>query len=225
MILFLDFDGVIVDSIEECYIVSKEAYYGHAIFTYDEDEYRKLFYQYRGLVRPAHEYRALHRAIEFCIRDEAYDRVEDVFNGLVSGAQKKEEILFEKEFFYIRRLHKELDREAWMNMNPLTSYGESLVSIDSNIFIVTTKNISATEDLLLHYNIPVSGIYANDDIKRAGSKGNLIKQVMDEKNEQSAIFIDDAVEHLNSVSDRRVKCYFADWGYGNNSNYPVYEWK
>ena len=64
-------------------------------------------------------------------------------------------------------------------------------------------------------------IYACDEIKSAGNKGNLISDVMDLKNEKKSMFLDDAVEHLMTVSDERVRCYFADWGYGINNSYQV----
>ena len=50
---FLDFDGVIIDSIEECYQVSFETYYAYADFAFSRSEYKNLFYKYRGLVGPA----------------------------------------------------------------------------------------------------------------------------------------------------------------------------
>ena len=45
--------------------------------------------------------------------------------------------------------------------------------------------------------------------------------ILDKMNKNNAIFIDDAIEHLETVADRRVDCYFADWGYGENKDYNV----
>ena len=45
---------------------------------------------------------------------------------------------------------------------------------------------------------------------------------MDQANEKQALFVDDAAEHLDTVDDKRVKCCFADWGYGQNSGYQVF---
>ena len=52
MIFFLDFDGVIVDSIEECFQVSFKTYYKNKNFPYDKKKYKNLFYENRGLVKP-----------------------------------------------------------------------------------------------------------------------------------------------------------------------------
>ena len=44
---------------------------------------------------------------------------------------------------------------------------------------------------------------------------------MDLKKENEGVFIDDTVEHLETVSDNRVRWFFADWGYGKNKGYQV----
>jgi len=225
MIIFLDFDGVIINSIEECYVVSREVYYGHALFAYQEKEYKEVFYKHRGLVGPSYEYRTLHRSIELYLKDNTKD-VESEFKKLTLKNTTKEEDFFEKKFFYLRGLYMEKNFDAWLALNPLTKFGETLVNRSNpDIYIVTTKNKEATKALLEYYRIGVGRIYANDEIKQAGSKGNLLSRVMDEASKQDAIFIDDAVQHLNTVADNRIKCFFANWGYGTNNGYPIYKWK
>jgi len=223
MLTFLDFDGVIIDSIEECYTVSLETYYGFARFPYEKNEYRKLFYKYRGLVRPACEYMVLHRAIESFLH-ERNGSVDIIFRKMLESGSKKEKESFEKFFFYRRKQHKDNNIDSWVAMNPLTAFGKKMIGKEHpNTYIVTTKNMEATEVLLDYYNINVAGIYASDDIKRVGSKGSLITQLLNDKNEDRCVFVDDAVEHLDTVEDNRIKCYFADWGYGKNTaNYPKY---
>jgi phosphoglycolate phosphatase-like HAD superfamily hydrolase len=223
MLTFLDFDGVIVDSISECYLVSFETYFGYARFSYDNKEYKKLFYQYRGLVKPAWQYMSLHRAIEEYFIG-APDSIDVLFHRSVRHISKAEAEAFEKKFFFTRSLYQDVDFTAWIEMNPLTEFGKTLEGkANENVYIVTTKNREATEAILNHYQIPVAGIYANEEIKSAGNKGVLIRSVLDSKAESEAIFVDDAVEHLDTVNDQRIKCYFASWGYGDNSTYKEYQ--
>jgi hypothetical protein len=224
MLKFLDFDGVIVDSIEECYIVSKGVYFGYSSFLYDEEGYKALFYKYRGLVRPAYEYLILHEALEIYIQDKSHD-IHELFKEILIRRSDKDKEFYEKEFFHKRHLYQNDDFPSWIAMNPLMSFGKTLIGTDnSDVYIVTTKNKEATKALLDYYKIKVAGIYANDEIKSLGSKGKLIKSIMNEKNEQEAFFLDDAVEHLETIKDDRVKCFFADWGYGKNSSYDVYKY-
>ena len=75
-----------------------------------------------------------------------------------------------------------------------------------------------------YYDISYEKIYSVKDIKKFKSKGNLISNLIDKKKANSATFIDDSSEHLDSVTDKRINCYFADWGYGNNNEirpYPI----
>jgi phosphoglycolate phosphatase-like HAD superfamily hydrolase len=225
MINFFDFDGVIVDSIDECYIVSKGVYFGYANFPYDEEEYKALFYKYRGLVRPAYEYMTLHESIEAYLKGKGGD-IGELFKKISIAKSDKDKTFYEKEFFYKRSLYQSDDMENWLSMNPIMPFGKTLVGRDNHdVIIVTTKNKEATNILLEHYKIKVNKIYANDEIKCYGSKGLLITHVMDENNIKEAIFLDDAVEHLETVKDNRVACYFADWGYGFNNKYKVYKWR
>ena len=223
MLKFLDFDGVIVDSIKECYVVSKGIYFGYLAFLHDEDRYKALFYKYRGLVRPAYEYMALHDAINIFIQSNN-GNIRELFELALIKRSDKDKDFFEKEFFYKRHLYQNDDFLGWIAMNPLMPFGNQLRgTCDDNVYIVTTKNKESTMVLLDYDKIQVAGIYSNDDIKKFGNKGALIKSVMDEKNVKDAIFVDDAVEHLDTVQDKRVLCFFADWGYGENSNYNIYK--
>lgn len=221
--IFLDFDGVIVDSIDECYVISTETYYGFAKFTYDPEEYKEQFYTYRGLVKPAREYLNLHRAIEERFGG-AVENIDGLFHKSVKQTTIEESDSFEKKFFFARSQRQNKDFAGWIEMNPLTNFGKTLVGLpNSNVYIVTTKNRMATEAILGHYRIAVAGIYANEEIKSAGSKGTLIRSVLDAMNESEAIFVDDAIEHLDTVNDKRVKCYFAAWGYGENTKYSEFQ--
>jgi phosphoglycolate phosphatase-like HAD superfamily hydrolase len=221
MLIFLDLDGVIIDSIEECYIVSRETYYGYAKFNFNQDEYKEQFYAYRGLVRPASHYLYLHRALESYSLNVC-DDIHESFLGNISNQNSEEENNFELKFFFERHLYQEYNYTKWIKMNPLTDFGKLLVNKNNNnINILTTKNREAAESILNYYNIHVSGIYTNDEIRDAGSKGNVIENVMEKMRENRGIFIDDAVGHLKTVIDERVECYFADWGYGENDGYNV----
>lgn len=224
MVNFFDFDGVIVNSIDECYLVSKGVYFGYANFPYDECEYKALFYKYRGLVRPAYEYMTLHGSIEAYLRGKG-DDIGELFKEISVVKSDKDKAFFEKEFFYKRSLYQIDDMDKWLSLNSMMPFGKTLVGRDNHdVIIVTTKNKEATNILLEHYQIKVNKVYANDEIKYYGSKGLLITHLMDENNIKKAIFVDDAVEHLETIKDDRVECYFADWGYGLNNKYKVFKW-
>jgi len=215
-LIALDFDGVIIDSIEECFRISKEIYYGFNQCSIDKDLYKKSFFKFRGLVGPAWEYLTLHRLLnmhflnDYALNEKNYEKIKNKIN-------EKTYREFEFLFFSKRTFYQKNNFSKWIQLNPITDFGKNLISrSNKNIVIVTTKNRFATEAILSHYNISVKAIYTNDEIKSFGTKGKLISHLLDQEKVDKAYFIDDSVNHLDTVSDNRVKCFFADWGYGKN---------
>jgi phosphoglycolate phosphatase-like HAD superfamily hydrolase len=219
MIYFLDLDGVIIDSIEECYVVSKEVYFRDKCFIYDEKIYKKIFYEYRGIVGPANEFEHLHNLIEKKIVNTSFD-IQSNFKSL----KLTKNSLFEKSFFSHRKKLIEKNFNEWIKLNSLTDFGRKLVQrSDLIIYIITTKNRMATKILLNHHKIFFNKIFSNEDIKKFGSKGNLIKNVVKKYNLKDVVFIDDLVDHLISAKNLGITTYFADWGYGKNTNFEPFD--
>lgn len=220
--LFLDFDGVIVNSIDECYLISSEVYFKILKSTAPSGEIKELFYKHRGLVRPVHQFMLLFRAIE-SVRSGDGDDIERKFFELDRSVSSEEKDRFEAFFFDLRKNYQR-DLAGWVAMNPLTPFGETLRGRTlPNSFFITTKDSASVAHIARHHDIKVGGTFDKEVYSRFGSKGKIISHFLDEKEEyDTAVFVDDAVEHLDSVEDSRIQCYFADWGYGKNREYPVY---
>ena len=222
-IIALDFDGVVIDSIEECYQVSKEVYYGFNQIDFDEVLYKNLFFEYRGLVGPAHEYLILHQLLNnhlFHDTGLGKENYEILKNKIDTATLDRFEFLF----FSKRTYYQKTNFLKWVELNPITDFGNYLIPRNNeDIYIVTTKNRFATEALLKHYKISVREIFANDEIKTFGTKGKLISNILDRESIDQAYFIDDSISHLETVDDNRIKCFFADWGYGKNRDSIPFE--
>ena len=117
-----------------------------------------------------------------------------------------------------------MDKLRWISLNPVTDYGKSLIGRDlEHYYLVTTKDKSAVNLLLAAYDININTRFTKSDYEKHGSKGNVINNFLASAPEyKSAIFVDDAVEHLNSVDSPLVTCYFAPWGYGANTIYEEF---
>tara|TARA_B100001758_G_C18415604_1_gene619320 strand:- start:4233 stop:4925 length:693 start_codon:yes stop_codon:yes gene_type:complete len=222
--VFLDFDGVISNSIEETYIVSLKAYYGFSVIK-NEATIKELFYKHRGLVGPPHNFCALHNVIEHVLDNQIRTNnqsFEQLFLQAMKSNQKRKD-QFESIFFAIRR-QLQNDRVFWLSLNPITKYGESLTEKDlPNYYLITTKDLHAVEMLLSEYNIKFRKIFSKNDYEEFGSKGAIINDVMSsEPVYKTGVFVDDSTAHLDTVSNPSVKCYFADWGYGVNEDYEIY---
>lgn len=222
--IFLDFDGVIIDSVKECFLVSRDLYQKRDRGKVSSRRHEELFYMYRGIAGPAWQIYLLHPAIALHLQKDPRD-IPTLFHDFCDQLSEDEKVRIENAFFLIRKGYQKKE-EDWFKLNPLAEYGESLKGRPLPVYhIVTTKNLNAVEMLLSHYDIRISSIYDVESYREFGSKGKLLQALMDEMRYQKAIFVDDSTNHLDTVKDPRVKCYFADWGYGENTNYPVFNKK
>jgi len=219
--LFLDFDGVIVDSVHECYLVSLDLLYEETGESAVSEEHKHLFFSHRGLVKPSWQFLALHKAIVLHLVNRDVS-VPEFFKKFCDILNQKERQNLEDKFFHIRkRYQKKMDK--WLKLNPLKTFGKHLQKRPlKDYHIVTTKNRDAVELLLHHHKVKICKIFDVEDFRKNGSKGTIISKIMDQSDYTNAIFVDDATDHLDTVKDSRVSCFFADWGYGKNSHYPVF---
>jgi hypothetical protein len=207
--IFLDFDGVIVDSIKECYKVSFKSSYDIEEFKYDLQYYEKLFYKYRYLVGPVYQFMSLHKMLENAINNNLSESESiKLFNKIdldYSFELKKE---YENTFFKNRSFYKIQQLEDYRNH-----------------YIITTKDKDSVKLLCDYFSISIRNIFSKDDYNCFGSKGKIISDFIDNSKYESVIFIDDSVKHLDSVDDKRVKLFFANWGYDVKKNkYKVYDY-
>lgn len=225
--IFLDFDGVIVDSIKECYSVSFDSYYDIDKFKYDKQEYKDLFYQYRYLAGPVYQFMSLHNMLEKVINTDLNESESiKLFNKIdneYSAELKKE---YEYTFFQNRKLFKN-NIEKWLSMHELTKFGESIKQVEdyTHYYIITTKDKDSVKLLCDYFSISINNVFSKDDYNFFGSKGEIISNFLDRSEYESVVFIDDSVKHLDSVDDNRVKLFFANWGYDNKKNkYKIYDY-
>lgn len=220
-IVCLDFDGVIVDSITECLTVSKKAFMSEG---FQPEEIDRIFYPYRFLVRPAYQYGFLIEAIEYIIENEEPEQsVVSKFNEIDKSATADKKREHARRFFEAREALRQ-NEQYWVDLHSLTDFGKSIVGKDlANHCIVTTKDKKSVEILSRAYDLRISDIYSKEDFDRTNSKGEILIGILEHSDYEAVVFVDDSVEHLDSVGDERVKCYFANWGYDARPNdYPVY---
>ena len=225
--LFLDFDGVIVDSIKECYKVSLDSYYKEDSMRFDKQDYKNLFYKYRYLAGPVYQFMSLHNMLEKITSTNLSENDSiKLFNKIDSeySAELKKE--YEYNFFQTRKLYKN-NMTEWLNMHELTEFGKLLQQVEdyTHYYIITTKDKDSVKLLSDYFSININNVFSKDDYNSHGSKGKIISDFINNSEYESVIFIDDSVKHLDSVDDNRVKLFFADWGYDIKKNkYKIYDY-
>lgn len=216
-ILFLDFDGVLFDTVEEAYQVSinTKVYRNVKLPPNSLNKFR----EYRCLVGPAWNYYYVMKAI--------LDEI-DLKNNTVF-IESNEAKNFEKDFFESRKNLKLSNYKFWLNLNKQYLFFEKLQKIEKSldilIYIITTKDKQTVQDLLDEFKIDFINrdfILGKDSFDQYGSKKNIILQIL-KKDDYKAIFVDDLYEHLKLCEGiENLQLIQADWGYIDEVNSSQY---
>ncbi|NEO68033.1 hypothetical protein [Moorena sp. SIO3H5] len=210
--IFLDFDGVIVDSLEEWYHIGILAYYGIDKATHDSQHKQLYKDNCHLLYSDADEY-CLLKALE----------IQDLnnFKKIRKQVDNQEIDSYSKQFNKIRKFYQNNHLNWWCGLHSITDYGKTLTNQENtkNHFILTRKNMDDVLILKNHFNIkiPDRKVFDYSHSVKYGGKVNFIEKFLDKHLEYNkAVLVDDRIENLQKSS--KVKCYFASWGYGKGNN-------
>ena len=214
-ILFLDFDGVLFDTLDEAYQVCihtktfKNKFFSDSNF--------KLFKTYRSLVGPAWNY---------------YYILNAILNGISPKLKKfeytEEAKVFEKDFFLTRTKLKKNNYKNWLALNKKYHFLnelERVISKNIDIYIITTKDKQTVLDLLQENNIEwISSkkIFGQETFSQYGSKREVILSVLI-NNAYTAIFLDDLYTHLKACENiQNLQLIQPNWGYIDKKSQYIY---
>ena len=214
---FLDFDGVICDSIYECFVSSWIAYYKHLTKIIPSETYLKeieLFKEFRPYIRRGADYLLIHKIIN---QGKTIKNQND-FNILEKKEGDKTMDNFHDLFYLVRNELINSDKDYWLGLNLIyPKLKKYLLSISTlkTFYILSTKKAEFIHEILLSNNI-------NWDINRIiysgkDKKVDIINNIMLKLKISNSYFIDDQIDHfLNNPYDN-IKCFLASWGYVKDS--------
>jgi phosphoglycolate phosphatase-like HAD superfamily hydrolase len=217
VLLVLDFDGVICDSAEECWVSSWTAYHG-------------LFLGHPASDPPADaaaDSRARFRALRPYVRSgEDFLLIQHlVSRGAVPASQAEFDREWERPGMPSRHRFKELyyqartarfdrDPEAWLAMNRIFPHVPAAlagVSPRVAVFILSTKKaqfVSAT--------LRANGLAIPEDhvlYSEGEPKLDAVQRLMSTLPAEEAVFVEDQIDALRANRDPRIRTYLATWGY------------
>lgn len=223
-IIALDFDGVICNSIKECYVTSLKAY---AKMRNLDPYILKLkadfetFSEIRYLVRPAKEY--------FILIDWLYQNPQkklDLATFKNIRSKFEDELNHFEYYFFAQRNHAQTSSiQDWLQLHTIyEEFSDFWLGLneEGEVFIVTTKDETSVQLLLKHAGVLMDSqrIWGKE---RGEDKLNLLQRISREENiELSQIhFVDDNIEHVDHVDSGGVHSYYASWGYSpENTEMP-----
>lgn len=197
--VFLDFDGVLFDTLREAYLLCRYAFDGTDYFEpVDDIEYKKL-YRYKFLVYNSWQYYYLMGLINENLSDEELISKYEYF------MQKRDldaEKVFDEKYYSARRDLMSNYHEFWDKLEqPFPFFYELKQLIKSSKIvtpIVSKKNKKAIEYRLEQYGIKLLSdmIFGKDELAGYATKADFIAEYMENNHIKTAYFVDDNSNNL-----------------------------
>jgi phosphoglycolate phosphatase-like HAD superfamily hydrolase len=214
-LVFLDFDGVICDSILETLVSSWKGYY----LMRDEEQprampvtYLQQFKKLRPYVRAGEDFMLIHELIAGKIPIDSQQDFDDRLAERSEGRLNR----YRESFYAARRAILANDREYWIGLNKLYPHvAQCLIdwASSSSLYILSTKRTEFIVEILTAKGIPLdqSRVLSCE----AREKKDTILRTLASLGRERALFVDDQIDHLasNSARDPRITGCLASWGY------------
>jgi hypothetical protein len=215
--IFLDFDGVLFDTVREAYAIAVISSGKYA--SIDEIDFETKHYQdfkkLRYLISPAWNYKYLLEELE---KNQDINTTKNNFLNIISNASKEDYEKFENNFFNTRNYLRKNHYKKWFRLNvpfPFLSEIEFLFyEYKHLVYIVTTKDKGTVLKLLSLEGIEFqeARVFDKEDYENFGSKKSIIESLILQNTQN--VFIDDSDKHIQDCSQIvSLKCFQPDWGY------------
>lgn len=214
-LVFLDFDGVICDSAEECLVSSWTAYFslqGTPLPSAVPANLKADFLNLRPYVRTGEDFVICQEILNGGL---SVDSQED-FDRLASGKSAPALAGLRERFYDARTALLETDRDHWLRLHRLYPQAARELprwACSPRFYILSTKRPRFIGEILA-----ASGIaFARERILHADKtdKGARILETLECRGCRSAVLVDDQVDHLVSIQELGgpIAVYLAAWGY------------
>ena len=224
MILF-DFDGVLIDSVDEVIVSSYYAITGNFVSSLDAlpPLYTELFRANRFQIQSADDLIVLGR---WCLTHSSPPKerliTRTLFKELLDSASisrsERRSLLFSHRARIIERTP-----DAWLALNrPFQPLWSALQKAPDKVLIITNKNLDATLTLTRAYNLPLasSQIFSGD---AGATKASHFESIKNQYQNREFLFIDDSIHNLTEMKRELsvrspLSLGLALWGYIGESD-------
>jgi phosphoglycolate phosphatase-like HAD superfamily hydrolase len=210
-LLFLDFDGVICDSIDECFVSSWIAHFhalGRPLPLSLPIEMRRRFARLRPFIRSGEDY----VVIQDLIAGGREVADQQAFDAALA-ARGPQGMARAKDAFYAARSGLlASDRSYWLSLNrvyPHVHAPLAAVAARDDVLVLSTKKSEFIVEILAANGIrfPIERvIYTGSRTKEEIVVGMLAGS-------DGAVLVDDQIDHLLGCIDPRIEVHLALWGY------------
>lgn len=212
-LIFLDFDGVICNSINECLVSSWHGYY--KLYKRQQPAsvsllLKEQFLNLRPFIRSGEDY----MVIQELLADNTTINNQLDFDRQLETAGKQKIELFKELFYKARAYYLKEEPDYWFSLNPIYAHFKSklpALSASPHFYILSTKKADFILEILKNNGITMS----RERIihSAAQQKLRLITKILNNTNSNRAFFLDDQIEHLSGNRDPRIQTFLCLWGY------------
>ncbi len=213
-ILFLDFDGVLFDTLKEVYLINRYIYKGIDLFDKVDEKNYQLYSKYKYLVYNIwmfYYYNPL-------IFNNCENIIDDFINALSKRNIKAEED-FCDNFLKVRANLVKNNYDFWKNLETPYKFFYEIKKLyeekNPKILIVSKKNKTSIIERFNSYNFFISNddIYAREILDKYSTKGEFINEYMNKNGFDEAIFVDDNNNNLKTCDNySNITQILALWG-------------
>ena len=213
-VLFLDFDGVLFDTLKEVYLVNRQLYKGINLFDEVDENNYQLYSKYKYLVYNIwmfYYYNPL-------IFDGCNDILNEFSNAILNRNLKKEEE-FCFEFLKIRAELVKNNYDFWNSLETPYDFFFEIKKLyeqkHPEIIIVSKKNKASILQRFTSYgwDLPQDKVFAREILDKYPTKGDFMVEYMKENGYKEAIFVDDNNNNLKTCDNYpQIKQILALWG-------------
>lgn len=201
--LFLDFDGVLYDTLKEAYILCRYVCNNIDLFAPIEQDIYSKFYKYKYLVFNSWQYLYLMKSI-------TSDNIISSYNSFLQNRDLKQEEDFEDKYLKARKwlLDNHSDYvDKLENKFPFLDMVKNLQN-KYEILIVSRKNNFAIQRKNTGFKI-----YGKEELSNVIDKAEFIEKYMKDNNVKKGFFIDDNSHNLTPCENiPNLTCLLAGWG-------------
>ncbi len=223
-VVAFDFDGVIGDSVFECFVQSVKAFNDLGGKTKQDRRTERAFREARPLITKAEHFFTVMRLIQENPGIKFGKMSQANFEAALK-ADANNLGRFSKRFYEHREEMKQVSRAEWIKLQKSFPKAAKLVAAaqkGNQVFIATTKDKKSVAELLAAYGIkiPESHILAKEFSKDKKDQLREIARIAGVEPRQ-IVLVEDAVKQIRDVRQIGVKGVLVRWGYSTKGQRKV----
>lgn len=218
MIIALDFDGVVVDGINECLLISWNVFNKKPISSFNNtalseipDEFKRIFREFRNYVRhDGHFIVSFFHELDRNINQEN-------FNTVYSSLSEEVKLDFRNAFIDYRTQARMQYPSFWSQLHtPLINF-KDIIDLGLDVRIVSGKDVESISFILNENECYIESKNIHGSMK---NKELTLSNISMEAKSRGCemVFIDDNLENILDSRKMGILSYWATWGYHSKDN-------